>query len=297
MSNNSIKNVTVIGAGVLGSQIAYQASFHGFKVISYDINEEALATAKQRFEKLAKNYRRDLNADDIAINQATENLTQSCDLVEAVKNADVIIEAVSENLTLKQELWQKIGQSAPKHTIFCTNTSTLLPSSFADSSGDPSRFLALHFANNIWVQNIVEVMGTTKTNPDIVQATETFAKDMGMNPIVIQKEVAGYVMNRLLVPLLTSASHLLADDVANPKDIDKVWRLATRAPAGPFEIMDVVGLRTVYAIHSAKGKAHNDELTLKFADILKNEYLDKGRFGREVGKGFYDYDEDGQPIR
>lgn len=292
---SEIKNVTVLGAGVLGAQIAYQASFHGFKVVSYDINEDALTTAKKRFDKLVKAYRKDLNADDIAINQANDNLTQSCNLEEAVKNADLIIEAVPENLELKKDIWTKVGGYAPKHTIFCTNTSTLLPSSFAESSGDTSRFLAFHFANNIWRQNIVEVMGTAKTDPEIVKRTEQFGKDMGMQTIVIKKEVPGYVMNRMVVPLLTAASNLLADGVATPQEIDKVWRIATGAPKGPCEMMDIVGLRTVYAIHSAKGK-HGDDYETRFAKMLKEEYIDKGRFGQEVGKGFYDYDENGKAI-
>lgn len=296
MNASEIKHVVVLGAGVLGAQIAFQASFHGFQVTSYDIDQVALDKAKKRFDGLAQRYKQDLKASEQALQDARARLSQSCDLAEAVKTADVIIEAAPENLQLKKTLWEQVGKLAPSHTIFCTNTSTLLPSLFNESSGDPSRFLALHFANQIWLQNIVEVMGTAQTNPALIDTVATFAKAMGMEPIIIKKEVAGYVMNRLLVPFLTAASHLLADDVASPKEIDLVWQKATGAPKGPCEIMDIVGLRTVYAIHSAKAHGTPDPLTLRFAELIKTQYLDRGHLGKESGQGFFRYDENGNVI-
>lgn len=292
----NFNNLTVLGAGVLGSQIAFQAAFHGVKVVSYDISDDALANAKKRYDALANDYKKDLNASDDKIAQAFANLSLSSNLAEAVKNADIIIESVPEVLDLKKKVWTEVGQLAPAHTIFTTNTSTLLPSSFNDACGDKSRFLALHFANRIWVQNIVEVMGTSDTNADIVKATEQFASQMGMVPIVLHKEQAGYIINSLLVPFLHSASHLLAKEIADPKDIDRVWKMATSSPVGPFEIMDTVGLRTVHAIHSAKAQATGDPLSTRFAEIVKTEYLDKGKTGRESRAGFYDYDDKGNVI-
>lgn len=200
-----------------------------------------------------------------------------------------------EQLALKQQVWATAGAAAPGHAILATNTSTLLPSSFSSASGHPARFLALHFANNIWVQNIVEVMGTADTDPAIVKATEQFAREMGMQPVVLHKEQAGYLINSLLVPFLKAASHLYANDVADAKTIDLAWRLATRAPLGPFQMMDVIGLRTVYAVHSAHAQASGDPATLRFAEKLKADYLDKGKTGKESGSGFYDYDTQGQP--
>lgn len=293
----NIKKITVIGAGVLGAQIAYQAAYAGFEVISYDINEQALQQAKTRFDKLADTYQNglaDASAEKIANTQ--DNLTQSCNLAEAVANADLIIECVPESLELKQKAWAEVGKLAPKHTIFTTNTSTLLPSDFAQASGDESCFLALHFANDIWRQRVVEVMGTDKTNPEIVQTTFEFAQAMQMIPVIVQKEQRGYILNSLLVPFLNAACDLYANEVANPADVDKVWKLATGSPKGPFEILDVVGLRTVYAIHATKAEKTGDATTQKFAEMLKTEYLAKGKNGKESGSGFYDYDEKGNII-
>lgn len=293
----AIQNVTVLGAGVLGAQIAFQAAYAGFDVVSYDISDEALAAAAQRFDALQKDYARDIkDATQDKLSAARARLSQSSNLAQAVAKADVVIEAVPEKLALKQQIWAQVGAAAPKHTLFLTNTSTLLPSSFADSSGDPKRFLALHFANNIWIQNIVEVMGTAKTDSDNVAAAEQFAKDMGMDPVVLQKEHPRYLMNSLLVPLLNAAGHLYAKEVASPQQIDKAWRKATKAPKGPFEMMDVIGLRTVYAIHSENAKQTGDELEQKFTEKLKAEYLDQGKTGKESGAGFYDYDTDGNAI-
>ncbi|MDO4245006.1 MAG: 3-hydroxyacyl-CoA dehydrogenase [Deinococcus sp.] len=289
----TIKKVTVLGAGVLGAQIAFQAAYAGFDVVSYDINEEALGAARKRFDELERTYLQDVKgASEDKLKQARDRLSQSADLTEAVKAADLIIEAVPENIELKRKVWAQVGQAAPAQTIFTTNTSTLLPSSFADASGDPSRFLALHFANNIWVNRVVEVMGTAQTKPEVAQQVYEFAEAMKMKPFLLKKEQPGYIINSLLVPFLDAAAHLLGAEVASPKEIDSVWKLATGSPHGPFEIMDVVGLRTVYAIHSSHGDSQDAD-NQRFLEIVKNDYLDKGKTGKDSGSGFYDYDDSG----
>ncbi len=289
-----VKKVTVLGAGVLGSQIAYQCAFAGFQVVNYDVNDDALTSAQQRYEKIASVYEANIaQATTEQLNATGQRLQQSKDLAQAVSEADLIIEAVPESLELKQQVWAEVGKHAPSHCIFTTNTSSLLPSMFASASGDTSRFLALHFANDIWRQRIVEVMGTAETDSQIVEQTMQFATDMGMIPIHVKKEQPGYIMNSLLIPLLTSACRLYTNEVSEPSDIDKVWKLATGSPKGPFEILDIIGLRTVYAVYSARAKTSEDPSMEKFANIIKNEFLAKGRNGRESGGGFYDYDEQG----
>lgn len=286
----SIKHVTVLGAGVLGAQIAYRAAHFGYQVISYDIDEASLALAQKRFETISEMYLKENHADSAQVIKTRSQLSLSCQLEEAVKDADIIIEAVPENLALKQEIWEKVGKLAKDSAIFATNTSTLLPSQMAQSSGAAERFLALHFANNIHRQNIVEIMGHQHTNPDIVRQTEAFGKSIGMDTIVIAKEQAGYVLNSLLVPFLDAAARLYGNEIAAPKDIDTVWKKGTGSPIGPFEAMDIIGLRTVYAVHSQKANAHKDPAVVAFVEKLKSEYLDKGRMGVETKAGFYDYD-------
>jgi len=282
----SIKTLTVLGTGVLGSQIAFQAAFHGFVVTAYDVDEDALAKARDRFTRLAGIYRAQVaGASEGRTEAALANLRLSADLGDAVVDADLVIEAVPELLELKRDVYRKLAEVAPAKTIFATNSSTLLPSDLKDFTGRPDRFLALHYANNIWAQNIAEVMGTAETDPAVYAAVVDFARNSGLEPIEIRKEKAGYVLNSLLVPLLNAAAGLLLQGVADPHTIDKTWRIATGAPSGPFQIYDVVGLTTAYNIASASPDAGSQA----FAEHLKEHYIDQGKLGVASGEGFYKY--------
>jgi 3-hydroxybutyryl-CoA dehydrogenase len=281
-----MKNITVLGTGVLGSQIAFQTAFHGFDVVAYDIDQPALDRAADRFRALADRYTRDgvAGGADGGAAAAIDRIRLSDDLADAVSAADLVIEAVPENLELKQDIYRRMAVAAPATTIFATNSSTLLPSALADSTGRPDRFLALHFANEIWAHNTAEVMGTPATDPAVYDAVVEFARQIGMVPIEIKKEKAGYLLNSLLVPFLQAAGELLVDGIAEPEAIDATWRIGTGAPAGPFEIYDIVGLTTAYNI-SRMG----DEKQQAFADLIKERYIDQGKLGVATGEGFYTY--------
>ncbi|TQJ36279.1 3-hydroxyacyl-CoA dehydrogenase [Arthrobacter sp. SLBN-122] len=282
----SIKTLTVLGTGVLGAQIAFQAAFHGFAVTAYDVDEDALAKARDRFTRLAGIYRAQVaGASEGKTEAALANLRLTADLGDAVVDADLVIEAVPELLELKRDVYRKLAELAPAKAIFATNSSTLLPSDLKDFTGRPDRFLALHYANNIWAQNIAEVMGTAETDPAVYAAVVDFARSSGLEPIEIKKEKAGYVLNSLLVPLLNAAAGLLLQGVADPHTIDKTWRIATGAPSGPFQIYDVVGLTTAYNIASASPDAGSQA----FAQYLKEHYIDQGKLGVASGEGFYKY--------
>ena len=145
-----IAAVTVLGTGVLGSQIAYQTAYSRLDVVAYDINEKALTAAKQRFTRLAATYKEQIKgAAEGRADAALKRITLQTDLGRAVAEADLVIEAIPENVELKRDIYRKIGHLAPQKTIFATNTSTLLPSDLMESTGRPERFLALHFANQI----------------------------------------------------------------------------------------------------------------------------------------------------
>jgi 3-hydroxyacyl-CoA dehydrogenase len=283
----TIKTVTVLGTGVLGSQIAFQAAYSGFAVTAYDIDQEAIDKGSARFAKLAKVYQVDegVKASEEQAASALKHLTVTTDLASAVADADLVIEAVPEMLELKRELYTKLSTLAPEKTIFATNSSTLLPSDLKDFTGRPDRFLALHYANQIWRFNIAEVMGTTDTDPAVFDAVVEFARGSGLEPIELKKEKAGYVVNSLLVPLLTAAAGLVLNGIADAETVDKTWRIATGAPAGPFQIYDVVGLTTAYNI----SKASPDRQSQAWAAYLKENYIDKGKLGTSTGEGFYRY--------
>ncbi|MFF2481037.1 3-hydroxyacyl-CoA dehydrogenase [Paenibacillus sp. NPDC058071] len=285
----NFKKVTVAGSGVLGSQIAYQTAFKGFQVTVYDINDEALAKAKERIEQLKPHYQRDLGASQADTDEAYNRLAFNSDLSQAVADADLVIEAIPEVVNIKTDFYTQLGNVAPAKTIFATNSSTLLPSQFADSTGRPERFLALHFANEIWRNNTAEIMRHPGTDEAVFQDVIAFAKAIGMVALPLQKEQPGYILNSLLVPLLEAAQKLLVREIADPETIDKTWMVGTGAPLGPFAILDVVGLNTAYNIGLAKAQATGDEEFKKAAELLKNEYIDKGKLGRATKQGFYTY--------
>lgn len=286
----TIKNVTVFGTGVLGSQIMMQAAYHGKAVTGYDISDELLAKLPDRWEWMRGYYERDLpDYDGKRFSDAVASIQTTTDTAEAVADADIVIEAVPENLELKRQVWAQIGAAAPAKTIFTTNSSSLLPSDFADVTGRPEKFLALHFANLVWKNNTGEVMGTARTDKRYFDTVVEFASEIGLVPIPIRKETPGYVLNRLLIPFLNAAAYLYVDGIANPGDVDEVWRIATGSPMGPFQTYDVVGFNVALNIIR---NDREDERLQKFGDMLAKR-IDAGKSGLSDGEGFYHYDADG----
>lgn len=285
----NIKNVTVAGSGVLGYQIAFQTAFHGFKVTVYDINDEVLEKAKSKFDTLANAYKRDLNANDEQLNNTFQNLRYNSNLAEAVKNADLVIEAIPENLAIKISFYKQLANLAPEKTLFATNSSTLLPSMFAQATGRPKKFCALHFANTIWINNTAEIMGHSETSKETFDTIVDFAKAIGMVTLPLHKEQPGYILNSLLVPFLSAATNLLINEVSDIETIDKTWMIATGAPIGPFAILDIVGITTAYNINQMAAQKTNDPLKIKTVEYLKQHFIDQNKLGVATGEGFYKY--------
>ncbi|WP_432670622.1 3-hydroxyacyl-CoA dehydrogenase [Flavobacterium sp. SM2513] len=283
------KNITVAGSGVLGFQIAFQSAFHGFQVTVYDINDAVLENAKGKFEGLSKEFTKDLNATPEQLKQTFANLSYSSDLGEAVKNADLVIEAVPENPTIKIGFYEKLAKVAPAKTVFVTNSSTMLPSEFADATGRSSQFLALHFANSIWKHNTAEIMGHPGTDPKVFDDVVAFAKAIGMLALPLKKEQPGYIINSMLVPFFYSATDLLIKVVADAHTIDKTWMKATGAPAGPFGMVDVVGITTLYNVIKMNAEKTKDPIRIKTVAFLKENFIDSNKLGVATGEGFYQY--------
>lgn len=284
-----INNVTVAGSGVLGAQIAFQTAFYGYKVTVYDISDAILEKAKITFNRLSTAYKEDLKATDHQLETAFNNLNYSSDLSLAVKDADLVIEAIPENPKIKMDFYEKLSKAAPLKTIFATNSSTLLPSQFAKSTHRPSQFLALHFANEIWKHNTAEIMGHSGTDPQVFETVVSFAKSIGMVALPLHKEQPGYIVNSLLVPFLSAATNLLVEGIADVATIDKTWMVATGAPVGPFGILDIVGITTAYNINKMAADSTKDPLKIKTVEYLKTNFIDSGKLGVAAGEGFYQY--------
>jgi 3-hydroxyacyl-CoA dehydrogenase len=284
-----IKNVTIAGSGVLGSQIAFQTAFHGYAVMVYDINDDILEKSKTTFKILGNSYKADLNASQKQIDDTINRLSFSSDLAKAVANADLVIESVPENPSIKKDFYKKLAAAAPEKTIFASNSSTMLPSQFAESTGRPAQFAALHFANEIWKHNTAEIMGHPGTDADVFDTLVAFAKSIGMVALPLKKEQPGYIVNSLLVPLLDAVLDLLVRGVADVHTIDKTWMVATGAPTGPFAILDVVGITTAYNINKMEAEKTGDPDKQKVVEYLKEHFVDKGKLGVATGEGFYTY--------
>ena len=309
----SIKNVTVAGGGVLGSQIALQSAYCGFNVTVWLRSEGSIERCAPKLDRFAGIYAATLEAtkadsakrarglsDEGAtaeeldaliakVAPARAGIKLTCDWEEAFGNADLVIEAVAEDPAQKIEFYEELRKHLPEGAVVVTNSSTLLPSQFAEYTGRPEKYLALHFANNIWMGNTAEVMGHAGTDQQYYDQIVQFAEDIRMVPLCLHKEQPGYILNSMLVPFLSAAEALYANDVADPETIDKTWTLATGAPNGPFRILDVVGLVTAYNIVTMNPAAADPDSTPgKIAAKLK-EKIDAGKTGINAGEGFYRY--------
>lgn len=276
--------IMIAGGGVLGSQIAFQCAYAGLETTIWLRSEESVQRTKKKLEALKESYSQTITAckygkmtylgalDAIETqiadadfesyqkkaDNAMNNIRFETDLQKAASEQNFIIESISENLEMKKEFYRNLNRYVSEDAVIATNTSNFLPSDFKDLITKPERFIAVHFANNIWIANIAEIMGHSDTSEDTVQKATAFAVKINMIPSVIRKEQKGYILNSLLIPFLLSALKLWAGEVASCKDIDNTWKLSTASKYGPFEIMDTVGINTVYAVVAASPLANQE---------------------------------------
>ena len=310
--------VVVAGAGVLGAQIAVQIAGKGFDVCIYEI-ESGLDYA----DKLLKHYRKvyldkiaykrehpefacrgiyptDVTPEELDNIEATfiegvSRMKITTNPEEAFRDADYVIEAVSERTEIKTEFYTMIDPLLKDDAIVLTNTSTLLPSTFAPCLKHPERFLAFHFLNAIWSSNLVEVMphqggeGFPATDPEVIRQTMVFGEKIGMIPVELKKEHARHVYNTLLTPQLEKALELLVDGIADCETIDYIWSIAGNRPTRPFRSIDYVGINTMYNCLEENPASHDPEQPEYRTKALLKSMIDEGRLGFNSGHGFYDY--------
>lgn len=318
------KKIVIIGGGILGTQIAFQTAYSGFDVTIVVRKDSDQTKLRGNLRKLKEKYldliehmskknpeswiRGIADIDDFdkdeCIKKATyayEKINISDDYETALDDVDLVIESITENIDDKNSLYEEISGYLPKKTIVVTNSSTLLPSKMANATKRPEQFLALHFANNIWKNNIAEIMGHDKTSEEAFNNVIEFAKRIKMIPLPAFEEKSGYLLNSMLVPFLLSGMDLLANGISDAETIDKAWTLGTGAPKGPFQIIDTVGLETARNIILQYQKVPNifDPLLKKmmlpynFDGMLRilDQYIAEGKMGVSTGEGFYKYED------
>lgn len=285
-----IDSLTVIGSGVLGGQIAWHSAAKGKTVSILDISEEALNACRVAHDVYAGIYQKDLvlSEDDIAATRS--RLSYVTDMAEAVSHTDLVIEAVPEVPEIKQAVYSEMAPLLPEHALIATNSSTLLPSDFAELTGRPEKFCALHFANLIWMMNVVEVMAHETTALDTLTAVTEFGIEIGMRPVPVRKEHNGYIINTWFGALLNSAQTLITNGVATPEDVDRTFLMCNPgAPTGPCGMIDVVGMHTAYNVMHHWGSVAMDEQVLANAHYIKTHFIDNGLMGLQSGQGYYSY--------
>lgn len=313
-----MKNIVIMGGGVLGSQIAFQTAFCDYNVIVWLRSEGSIERTKAKLELVKNSYIDAINlmampegksfnnwcrgiadADnfnkDELINKVmglSDKIKLELDMKKALEDADLVIESMAEDFEAKKDLYLKMAPLLPEKTIVVTNSSTMLPSKLAKYTGRPDKFLALHFANSIWKNNTAEVMMHPKTEEKYFNEVMEFAKSIRMIALPLKKEKSGYLLNSMLIPLLFSGLDLYVNGVSDFESIDKAWLLGTGAPKGPFQILDTVGLETAYKIVEMYLKVPSFLAPYNFKGMAKvlKEYIDAGKLGKASGEGFYKYD-------
>lgn len=288
MDADDIRTVLVVGAGTMGRQIALQCAAHGFVVTLLDTEQAALDRARARLDALAGHVASDPAFAHTDVVADVARISATTDPAEAAHEADLVSESVPEDPALKGRVFAELDRLCPARTIFATNTSSLVPSLFADATGRPDRLAALHFHQPVWSATIVDVMPHPGTSPETVETLVGFAGRIGQVPIRLLRESPGYVFNAMYNALNREAITLAANGVATVEDIDRAWTTVTKMPNGPFGMLDHVGIDTAWHITDYWARTLGDAQLTRNAAFLKG-YLDQGRAGVKSGRGFYDY--------
>nr|XP_033812228.1 hydroxyacyl-coenzyme A dehydrogenase, mitochondrial [Geotrypetes seraphini] len=285
-----IKQITVIGGGLMGSGIAQVAAATGHTVVLVDQTEEILNKSRKGIEDSLKRVAKKMFADKPEassqfIEKILKNITVSTDPASVVHSTDLVVEAIVENLNVKNELFSTLDKFAPEHTIFASNTSSLPITQIANRTSRQDRFGGLHFFNPVPMMKLVEVIKTPMTSQKTFDSLMDFSKALGKIPVVCQ-DTPGFVVNRLLVPYMLEAIRLHEKGHASKEDIDVAMKLGAGYPMGPFELLDYVGLDTCKFI--IEGWHKGDPGNPLFAPSpLLDKLVREKKFGRKTGEGFY----------
>lgn len=286
-----IRKVGVVGCGLMGRGIAQVCAGAGYETVVREIAQEPLDRGMAAIEKsLAKAVERG-KLEAGAPEKTLARLTGTTEL-DALFDADVVIEAIIEDIEAKNELFGKLDEGCPDHTILASNTSSLTVTRMAAATDRPDRFVGLHFFNPVPAMKLVEVVRTGATSDKTFDRAFAFAASLGKAPIAC-RDNSGFIVNRLLVPYMLDAIRAYEEGIGSIEDIDKGMTLGTGYPMGPFTLGDFVGLDTLYYITEIMYEEYREK---RFAaPSLLRRMHEAGQHGRKVGRGFYDYSGD-EPV-
>jgi 3-hydroxybutyryl-CoA dehydrogenase len=288
-TKKEILTIAVVGAGIMGRGIAHVAALGGFQTVLNDVSNDLLQKAKDKIQaELSKGVQiGKVTAEDAEA--ILGRIQLETDLGRAAHNADLAIEAAPEKIDIKLDLFARLDQICPGHTIFASNTSALSITEMASSTKRPYQFIGMHFFNPVHKMKLVEIIRGLETNDETFEVAEAVSKQMGKETVEV-KESPGFVTSRINALIGNEAFYMLQEGVASARDIDKALKLGLNHPMGPFEMIDLVGLDTRLSIltflHQTLGEKYRP-------CPLLVKYVKAGRLGKKVGKGVYEYSEEG----
>ncbi len=286
MKVEDIKRIAVLGAGTMGAGIAQTCSQAGFRVTMMDLTDEFVEGGFGRIRTpLEKRVAKGKMAQE-EVEEILDRIQGSTDLKATAKDADFVIEAVFEDMAVKKEVYGAVDAACRPEVVFASNTSSLSVTEMAAVTARPDRFLGMHFFNPAPVMRLVELIRGSETSDETMALGRALSERLGKEPVEVV-ESAGFVVNRLLVPMMNEAFNLLQEGVATPEDIDKAMKLGTNMPMGPFELADFTGLDVGLAVMEVLHRETGDP-RFRPSPLLR-QYVRAGRVGRKAGRGVYDY--------
>lgn len=281
------QTIGVVGAGSMGTGIANLAAINGFNVVLRDIEERFLENALNRMSKFMD---KSVSRGKLTEEQKQEALSriQTTTQLEVLKDVDIVIEAVIEDLTLKKEVFSSLDQIVREGVIIATNTSSMSITEIASATNRPERVAGMHFFNPAQIMKLVEVVRGYKTSDETVEELKALSIKLAKEPVEVKKDSPGFIVNRIMLPQFIEAIKLVQEGVASYEDIDKAVKLGLNYPMGPFELQDFAGVDIGYHVMEYFKKEFNNNFYAP--PLLLKEIIRAGRYGKKTGAGFYEYE-------
>ena len=283
----SFDRICVVGSGYMGNQIALQCAAHGHPVNLHDASESALQSSGDAFLNFLNRMIDDGFAAADQHQQILDRVHRTTDLAAAASGADFVLEAITEDISVKREMFSRLDELCAEHVILATNSSSIRVSRMESATGRPDRVLNAHFVQPIWKHPFVELMRGTETSDATIAAVESFMKSIGVLPVLVRKESTGFIFNRIWRAVKKEALKVVDQGIASVEDVDRTWMIQMETPMGPLGTMDIIGLDVIRDIEMVYHGESGDP-----ADAPPQVLLDKianGELGEKAGKGFYTY--------